>query len=60
MPVIEVSSTGMALIIEEQIKYLFTNVVGLGADFWFFSSKPHKSILFLSDYTEPFVPLEFT
>ena len=44
MRIIQFGSTGVALILQEKIKYLLRDVVGIGGDFFFFRGKVHNSI----------------
>ena len=60
MHIIQVGSTGVALILEEQIKYLLCNVVGIHRHFFFLCQETHQSISLVLDDSEHFASLVST
>ena len=60
MRIIQFGSAGAALILQEQIKYLLSNVVGIGGYFFFVCRQVHNSISLVLDHGECYVPLVFT
>ena len=60
MCIMQVSSTGVVLILEEQVKYLISDVVGIGSDFFFFCREIYNSISLILNHSECFVSLVST
>ena len=60
MRIIQFDSTGAALILPEQIKYLFYDVVGIGSDSFFFCRKVYNSISLALDHGKGFVSVVST
>ena len=60
MHIIQFGSTAAALILQEQIKYLLSDVVDISADFFFFCGKVHNSISLVLDHGKCFVSLVST
>ena len=61
MCIIQFGSTGVALILQEQIKNLLSDVVGIGGYFFFFFCRQvHNSISLILDHGECFVSLVCT
>ena len=60
MGIIQFSSTGAALILEKQIRYLSFDVVGISSDFIFFCAKIHNLISLVLDHGKCFVSLVYT
>ena len=60
MRIIQFGSTGVALILQERIKYLLSDVVGIGGDFFVFCGKVHNSISLVLDHGVCFVSLVST
>ena len=60
MCIIQFGSTGIALILEKEIKYLLSDVVGTDTDFFCFGREAHKFILLVLDQGKRFVLLVST
>ena len=60
MGIIQFGSNGTTLILEEQIKYLLSDVVGIGGDVFFVCKEVHDSISLVLDHGEYFVSLVST
>ena len=60
MRIIQFGLTVAALILEEQIKYLLYDVVGISGDFFIFRSEVLNSISLVLDHAECFVSLTST
>ena len=57
MRIIQFGSSGAVLILQEQIKNLFKDVVAIGGYFFFFYSKVHNSISLVLDHAKCFISL---
>ena len=56
MHIIQFGLTDTVIILEEQIKYLLSDVVGLGGDFfYFFYREVHTSIKLVMDHGKCFI-----
>ena len=57
MHIIQVASTGELSILENQINYLFCNIVGIGGDFLFFHKEFNKFISIILNQGKCFIPV---
>ena len=56
MCIIQFGSTDVALILKQEIKYLLTDIVSIGRDFFFYR-EVHNSISFVLDRDKSFIAL---